>query len=533
MLTVSSQFEDAVKADVKSPQPGVLISWAKNYDPDVKFAKVDHSYVDGPDKVKGGGDTVTFFGKYDYINETRHLRNFRITRKISKRPWGVIMATAEIELNNTSKRFTPDFDEEIGEYVGLPDRPVKLVLGFNGEYIKLFTGYTERPKMELLDRVVKLQAFDAMTYLSTRQSDLDAFVDTPMHEIIAELLIEQGFSPDQFELEPSLQQPIGYLMPKDRYITDLFNEMCEAEGYILFADEDGIIHGWNRLHLIGNQTPVWKFTYSNMEDLRWSSSTVINSAQAVAKPFKPAAWNKIFELDGASEQTMVPPGGSTDIFVEFKDDIGPFPAITVEDPVHVSLASGGSSYVTNKARDGSSPDTGAADITLASTYNFGNKYRMTFSNSGDSPVYITKITLFGQPAKVTAVKGVIQSDQDSIDKYGINPDNNHEVYVIENDLIQDTATANTMAWLLVQIQKSAHANLNIDNFIVPHLQFGDAVEVEIRDTEETKYCNIFGIELFCGVDANMYQKLYVEERETKQYARVDQSYTDGPDFIAL
>jgi hypothetical protein len=533
MQTVSSQFEDNVEASVKTPQWGFLISWLKNIAEDAKFAQVGHSFVDGPDKVKGSGDTIAFFDKYDYQNESAYVQNFRVTRKISNRPWGVIMAQAEITLNNTTKRFMPDFDEDIGAYVALPDRPVKLSVGYQGEFVKLFTGYTDRPEIGLNKRLVKLRAFDAMTYLSTVKSDESAFVDKYWHEIIEELLLEQGFAEDQFDLEPSLQLPIGYLMPKDRYVTDIFQEGCEAEGYILFADEDGIIKGWNRLHLIGDRDPLWSFTYSNLEDIDFSSAPIINSAITIAKPFKPAAFNVLYELSDASDQTLIPPGGSKDIFANFQDDLGPFLAISVEDPVHVSESDGGSSYSTNMAQDGSA-NPGAQYVDLASTFNFGDTYRMTFTNSHPSmPIYITKIRLFGQPAKVTAVKSDIQERPVSIEDYGLNPDNNKEVFRIENSLIQDTATANTMAWLLVDIFSNAHGRLNVDNFVVPHMQFGDPVEVEVLDTEETKTCNVMGMELFMGVNANIKQKLYLEEFEQKVYARVGHSKTDGPDHVAL
>lgn len=532
MINVSTQFEDAVKADVKVPLPSCLISWAKNYDDDVKFAQMDHSFMDGPDKMKGGGDTVTFFGKYDYINETSFVKNYRITKKLSGRPWGVIMATAEIELNNTTKRFFPGHDPSIGDFVALPSRPIKLGIGFKGEYIQLFTGYTEEPDTQLVKRVMKLRAFDAMTYLSTVKSNLGAFVNTTINEMIEALLIEQGFNPDQFNIEPSLQQPIGYYMPKGKYVTDIFKEFCQSEAYLLFSDEEGIIHGWNHLHLLGDRPPVWTFTYSNMEDIKWSTSSIINSAVTIAKPLKPAAPNKLFELSDASDQTLVPPGGSKVIEAEFKDDLGTFPAISVDAPVYVASAEGGSSYSTNMNKDGSGP-TGSSNITLSAVENTGNKYLMTFENSGSFPIYITRIQLFGQPAKVTAVKGTEQYHDVSIGKYGVNPNNGGEVYKIENDLIQDTAMANTMAWLLVNTQGNAYAKLDIDNFVVPQMQIGDPVKVDILDTAESKYCNVFGLELFFGVGVALSQSTYVEERETKTYARMDQSLMDGPDHMAL
>lgn len=533
MQTVSGGFTTKVTDMVKTIYPSCLISWKKTYTSGANFFQLDVSHADGPDGLKGTGGTVTFFDKYDYVNETPYVKNFRITKKISNRPWGVIMATAEIELNNTKKRFFPGYDGTIGAYTDLPDRPIKLGVGINGEFINQFTGYTKRPEHALVKRTSTIQAFDAMTYLSTVKSSLSAFVNQKADYIIKQLLIEQGFSSAQYNIEPSLQLPIGYLMVKDRFVTDILNDICAAEGFIMHADENGIIQGWNRLHLLGSRTSLWTFNYSNMADIGWSSAPIINRAQVVASPFKPAAFNKLYETDTVTDDRLIPAGQSVDIFAEFKDDLGNFPAISVDTPVYVSSGTGSSTYSTNFAKDGTA-DTGSSYITLSSVYNFGNTYRMTFTNSHPNhAIYITKIQLFGQPAKVTAIKSNVQEDTTSIGKYGVNPDNNKQTFIIDNDVIQDISTANSMAWMLVDSYKSPNSRLNIDNFPVPQLQFGDPVNVYIADIATTKSCNVLGVETFFGVNANLTHKLYLEQRPTKTYFQADVSHLDGSDALAL
>ena len=534
MQAVSSQFSDAFAAMVTSPQPMCMVSWKKTINDDVDFFTLDSSHLDGGDILQGTGDVITLFDKYDYQDETQYVQNFSVSRKISNRPWGVIMAQATITLNNTTKRFYPGFDPDIGDYTALPGRPVKLGIGVGGEFMKVFTGYTDRPDHQLVKRLSVINAFDAMTYLSTVKSTLPAFVDTSMSDIVEQLLIEQGFGADQYNLEPSLQLPIGYLMPTTySAVTDIFNDLCTAEGYLLFVDENGIIQGWNRLHLLGDRSPVAAFTYSTLEDISWSSSSVINSADVVAKPFKPAAFNKLWELAQASDTTLVPPGASIDIIANFQDDNGAFPAISVDEPVYVDSNAGSSTYSTNLASDGSA-DAMNSYITLSSVYNFGNSYRMTFTNSHtSSPIYITNIQLFGQPAKVTAIQSQVQQDTDSIEKYGINPDNNGVTYELDNNLIQDTAAANTMAWLLVNLYSTPHDMLNLSNFIVPQIQLGDPVQTTIEDTGEVIYGAVMGIDITFGVSFALSQKLYVQEMSQHTYFRLDISHLDGSDGLAL
>jgi hypothetical protein len=534
---VSQHFLELVAADVKSPQPGCLISWKKTISPDVKFFTLDQSKLDGGDKLMGSdSSSITFFDKFYYNDETANVKNFRVTKKISNKPWGVIMATAEIELNNTSKRYFPNMDPEIGEYVALPNLPIKLSMGLDGEFIKLFTGFTEMPNMNLVKRTLTLKAYDCVAYLATVKSNLPAFVNTDVRTIIEQLLVEQGFGYSQFSIEPGLQTSIGYLPCNGRKVSDILEDICEAEGYTILADEDGKILGWNRNHLsASSMDPQWDFFYSNMTDLQWSSSNILNSVRVTAIPYKPVPWNKIWELDGASDQTLVQPGQSIDIFAEFKDYAYKFYAISVDTPKYVTNAGGSSSFLTNTAMDGNGAPN-AGEVVLQSYYNFGDTYKMTFKNNGSTALYVTKITLFGQPAKVSAVKSSLHEKPASISKYGINPNDGYEIYEVENNLIQDTAMADAYAEALVSNYSEPQSQLEISNFPVPHLQFGDSVLVNIADTEQVKLCLIFGYEIFFGVDVNLTHKILVETRGEApdiRYFILDKSHLDGGDILAL
>ncbi len=531
MQAVSSKFTDAVSSSAKSPRLGCLVSWKKNLNSAVSFFRLDSSLLDGPDVLKGAGDVVTFFDKYDYHNERSYVKGFTVTRKISSRPWGVIMATAELELSNATKRFLPGFDSDIGDYVGLPERPIKLNIGYNGESINLFTGYTSRPDNQLGARTTKITAYDAMTFLSGKKSSLEAFVNVKMDEIIKALLLEQGFSENQFVIEKSLQRSIGYYASRDKYVTNIFTELCEAEAYLLFADEDGIIHGWNRLHFLGTSDSVWSFSFSNMTDIRWSTAAIINSAKAIAKPYKVADWNSIWSVTQASSDTLVPANGSKEIFAEFKDDENNECMLVEADaPVYIDNTIGSSTYSTNRASDGSGEDA-ANYITLSSIYNFGNKYLMTFTNSANFPIYITNIQLFGKLAKVDTITGVTQENDDSIQKYGINQDNGRVTYEMTSSVVQDAATANTMAWLLVHSFGDPLSRLDIDNFIIPHLQIGDTVGVSAESM--SKSCNIMGIKLAWGENMKLTQSLYCEERSQLSYFVLDKSKLDGTARLML
>lgn len=526
MQTVSSDFETAVAAPYKTMKGSALIAWEKTINGTYDFFTINQSLIGGPDIIKGAGGTVTFFDQYQYDNETENVESYKITRKMSNLPWGVIMASAEITLLNASNRYTPGVDATIGDYIK-PDRPVRLGLGINNEFVNLFTGYTELPRTSLDKRRTTIRAWDALQFLSNKKSDLPVFVDTKANDIIEALLIEQGFSAGQFAIEESLQQPISYLMVQDKIVTDIFKEICEAEGALMFVDENGVINFWNRLHINTNNTSRWNFDYSNLKNIEWDTTPVINDAVVIAKPFKVAAFNKLWE---SGQSYTIPPGGSLDIFADFRDDVGNYPALSVVTPVNIASAVS-SSWQANYNEDGSGLDA-TIDIDLDSVYLFGERYRMTFSNDSDKNVYITKIQLYGIPAKVAVIDSKNQIDATSIEDYGRNPDNRGETITINNDLVQDASTANALAYIYVQLFSGPLTRLQCDVFNVPHIQLGDFVTVDEETSGDEKIMVVVGNEIEVSTNGKIKQSLDLEERSTYEYFTIGVSRIGGSDYLA-
>lgn len=526
MQTVSTDFEDAVAAPYKEVGVGALIAWEKTINVSTDFFTIGQSKIGGPDKIKGAGGTITFFDKYQYDDETANVESYKITRKMSNLPWGVIMGQAEITLLNATNRYTPQYDPVIGDYIK-PDRPIKLSVGINGEYVSLFTGYTELPKSSLATRRTTITAWDALQYLSNKKSDLPVFVGARAHEIIEDLLIEQGFSAGQFNIESSLQGPIGYLMVQDRIITDIFKEICEAEGALMFVDENGVIQFWNRLHLNSNSTSRWSFDFGNMTNIDWDTTPIINNAQVIAKPLKVVAFNKVWE---SGQVYTIPPGGSLDIFADFRDDIGNYPVIDIDTPVAIASATT-SSWQSNYNEDGTGSDATAA-TTLTSTYLFGERYRMSFSNSSDQNVYLTKIQLYGIPAKVQVIDSKEQRDEASIIDYGVNPDNVGQVVEINNNLVQDAATANALAYIYVKLFSGPLQRLKCTVFNVPHLQIGDYVTVDEEISEQTLDMVVVGNDISVAKNGEIKQNLDLEQRSIYEYFTIGVSKIGGSDHLA-
>lgn len=531
MKMMSDNFNEKVAAAEKSYDPVVQIAWEREIKDDRGFFTLDYSTLDGGDILwSGNQDTVSFMDRYTYTNETHYMQNFKISRMVSNKPYGLIQGTANITLNNGSGRFEPNNDPDIGQYVHLPNRPVRIQIGIDGEYLNLFTGYLSRPKTGVtrIGNDFEANAFDACSYFANCSTNLDAQVGKTLDEIIAALLIEAGFGVDQFQLEPSVQGVIGYF-PKqnDAKVSDIITKLCESEWYLIFADGDGIIHGWNANHFVieDSDQPVWNVSYSNAPNIGQASTNILNDIQVIAKPHLPVGKSKLWSLTSASDNTLVPAGGSIDIFADLKD---------AENAVVYAMELGTPVFTTNTKQDGSG-NTNNSAISLSSMYNFGPSVRMTFRNSSNTPTYITAINLGGTSAQQNNISSTRARDQASIDEYGANPDASTpgRIYELENEYIQSASFATTIATLIANNYASPLGKYNVGIFPVPMLEIGDYTNTYIESSDETKPTMVFGIEFSGGVDKNFKQNIYTEEREIQRFFTLDRDELDGPAVLAF
>lgn len=532
MQTVSSGWGNRTAQGNRRIGYGVLVAWMRTIASGVRFFTINQSRIGGPDLIKGGGDFVTFFDKYRFDDVSPFVTSISVQKNIGQYPYGVIMAQADVELDNTSRKFLPNYDTTIGSGI-LPNRPIKVSIGIEDEYVKLFTGFTSQPVISLNSRTAQLHAFDAFNYINGFRSTISGgFVNAPFHNVIASGMQEMGFNSSQYIIDKSLQQNIGYLATNDRNWGDIFKDGCEAEQALMFADENGIIRFWNRQHfLTASGVLRFQLSYSKLEDIEWQNTPIINDVIVKAKPRAVQARQKIWE---ATSNIELEPGVDTEYFVDFSDDFGPLPTTSVVTPRYVTTASGAQSYyTTNDAEDGSGQPRNEF-VSLLSAYSFGNTYKLVFRNSFTSKLFLTQLVIYATPAKVTQVIEERYQDATSIENFGRNPSNNGEPIPIENDLIQDKSTARSLAYTLVNEYKSPGKRYKCPIAIQsdPALQIGDAGLIHINDTNELKNVYITGITNVIQRNGDYQQVLEVEERTIKRYFTINQSRIGGTDSIA-
>lgn len=535
---VSTDFQDAAVASVNDVTYGFLVAWDKNYDAAAIFFTIGTSAIEGPDFLKGSGEDVTFFDKFNFQDESPDVNSLTISRMSSVKPYGTFSAQANVELDNTSKRYLPGYDPDIGAFVNKNRRPIKLSAGFDGENVQQFVGFSDRPRGSLMGQNLSMHAYDVMQYFSTAEPVTKNYEGYLFHEIIEDILLELGFASTQFILETSLQTAPGFITLSGMTVLQIFNKICEAEQGVIFADEQGIIHFWNRQHYAGAAVGLVGaplYDYDNMTDVEWNDTPVTNWMRVIAKPRAVAAVQPVYQLASAQE---VKPGESLTIPTQFEDEDGKLPVTSIMDPVYITARDdlNRSYYVTNLNQDGTGAP-GNADISLTSVSLVGDIAFLVFSNTGAASVYIIELELHGTPAKVTDRIEVEYKDDDSIEKYGINPESNDgEPIEIQNDWIQDSATAYSLAKEQVDQYADPDQQVAAPIFGNPSHQYGDVVQVRINDIEvDPRWAVVVGTELKMDMGKILSQKAVFEYREAillQQFFTVNTSAIGGLDAIA-
>ena len=371
-----------------------------------------------------------------------------------------------------------------------------------------------------------------MSYLSTVTSDLTAIVSQPLDVIIEALLLEAGFTSDQFVLEAGVQLKIDYVSPKGRNVANLLDELCAAEQYLLFADGDGIIHGWNANHYeVRNGSEVWQTDFDNATELGWGSTSVLNDVKVKATPYRIVPTSKFFATSDPTEDYLVPSDGTMTLWLDLVDaDGNKIYAIDFDEPVENSNV--GSNFTTNTDMDGSGPDTSGI-VEVIECLNFGDSVKITFDNPSGLDIYVTSVALVGTSAQKKEFVGIEAYDAESIEDYGVNPDESEgEIYNMESNFIQNEDFATTIATRVVELYAQPQNKIETSIFFAPQLEIGDQIKVVVGRFG-TKNTLLFGMDLSGDSEGSFKQKIYLEERPNITYFHLDSSKLNGPDVLAI
>jgi len=523
MQTVSTQFEDYASGDVRPISKAVFMSFEKDYDAAVDFFTIGVSALDGGDIIKGDGSVIQEWDKYTYTDYTDRVLSIEYDRQAEVPTNPITRCVATVVMDNSDGLFTPgNTDSPLLNYL-VPRRPIRISEGFEGELIPVFIGMTDsRPEVDDNSKTARFRCVDFLTSVMEVQLQEELmYVNQREDQIIQAILETCGLSASQFSLDTGENIiPFAYFK-KDSKAGDALKEICEASLGNLRMDEAGqIIYesrtSWNSHASVIDLTP----DDNVLERKNAGRDNVINTVEITFNSRVVQELQKIWETSGTPE---VPANGTLEIFAEFRDDEGELPVTSAEDPVYIDTATD-SIYSTNKESDGSG-DTLDSYITLTSMDLFSTGAKLVFTNSGSVPIFLTRLEIWGTPARIAERGFVRVQDTTSIgDRDGFE----ERIYKIENDYIQDAVAANSIGQII--LADMAQDDDQVDLYIkaLPHLQIGDVITYT-DDEQTTDYfvTRINGILNSSGLR----QYLRVSKRVINIYWRVGISAIDGTDVI--
>lgn len=527
---VSDNFIKTLKQSQKQTEFVVKIGWNKEIREDAGFFALDSSKLDNDSFLKGSEDIITLFDTFKYNDESKFVKNFSISRKISQYAWGVVSANAKITLNNKTRRFLPN-NTEIGANFKA-GRPVKIFVGYGGEMICVFTGFIGRPKVNIVSSTVELEAFDAMSYFETQEIQQSYFENQKIKDILKEVLIGQGFSEKQFRIDDSLNRVYPFLLTSEKTMGELFREVAQNENALIYTDENGILNFLPSEKLTRNKISSWNFSYSNMTDLEIADSKIINSVKVKSSYLKEAGFGTPFKLEG--EENSIGAKSKVTFWLNL-----------VEKAKYGLIGKNIEPTVIFK----DSKDESGTVLTglKVSGYSFGTKYKLEVENPLNTRAYLHDFIIPGRIIQEINESPVIVQNVPSIEKYGLNPEENtgltgnymeYEIKISDrcgdNPQLAERGIGGAMAKIgdmILRNMSEPNMQFTIKNFIVPHLQLADSVKLDIRDLNERYDCAVLGVSLEGGVNANFRQGLYLQALPSMKLFILDSSRLDSGEIL--
>lgn len=511
MQSVSSRFEQRANGQMRPLSWRALMSFDKTFDDDVDFFTIGVSTIGGTDIIKGVGDVIQEWDKYEYQDYTNRIMSMEITRQ-EEDVNSVALAMADLKMNNHDDYFTPDGGSEVEDFI-LPYRPAKLYMGFGSENVPKFTGLTD--KMPVVDEKAKTATFhliDFMYSLFNRPLDRVIILENARtDEALEELMDAAGILPTQYEFDIGFNVIDFVFFEKDTKFGDAVKELMEAEMGRFFMDEQGIIRFKNRQNY--STVSVWEFDESNVLDVKTrKEDSIINVVEIKSKVREVQALQKYWELQSAF---VVPAGQTVELWADFDD-----PVTSIDDPEYI-LNAETSSYTTNTADDGSgSPVTTGITVT---TTKFAKSCLMEFENTNAYAVYITTVELWTTPAKIVKEIYVREQDDASVALY------DERVLSIENNFLNNVGDATSKAKILLNDYSSYGGANELTVKGNPALEIGDTIQNNIP-----AYLGQYTItKIVDRFMAGQYtQVLIVKKREFLEYFTIGVSTIGGTDVIA-
>lgn len=477
--SIWTPFDAVATANVREPRWKFLVAWTRVANVE-NYATIGVSQIGGTDIIEGT-DTADIVNadQFDYFDETDKVIRIEYERTLIEPLGGTSIAMADIVLDNSDLRFTPDQNATIGTALR-PNRPLKVFIGFFVEgqekLIPIIEGLSlSHPFEDKVKRQVAIQAYDYMRWLNEKPQETAIYQNQRSDQIIADILARAGVGSNNYELDQGLNT-VGFAwFEKGQTAGDRIRKIAEAEEAMFYQDENGILRFENRDHFAKSPhtSPVWTIDADDIIDWRQDrGSRIINRAIVKGEPRSVKGEQEIWR-NGIEEE--IGAGETKTIWASFENPVS-----------DITQPSENTDYDASDQSGGAGSDV-SGDISIVMT-EFAKSAKLEITNNGASTAYLYFLRLRGTPATVDYGVEEVFEDDDSIADY------NEQQIEIENPYIDKEAFAENMAQDIVRRHKNPRDRVVLTVRGIPQLQLRDMVKVKDQDTDMYKNYRVMKIQ---------------------------------------
>lgn len=504
MQVVTNAFTAEEKDTVRSPSHSLLMSWNKfDLTGGVTFT-IGVSSIGGNDVIGANPGGIGNPGQWQYTDDSDYVMSLEWERQLNIPTGGLSKAFSDVELDNTSGRYLPEYMGGVGELFTsiLPKRPQIISAGFSDIDITQFVGLLNRqPTINTGSRTVGLQADDYLAYFENKYvDDTSMYTGVTTDVLIEDMFQQAGMATSQYDLDTGLNEIPFTMVPSGSKMSDVLHELALAENGFIFQDEQGIFNFWNRQRFYNAPyTQVQKILQTsqviNVESP--NEDHIINVVEVNADVWEKRASQRIFDL-----------GGTVEIIANQRTEFW----ADLDDPV---LQVTSQSITANSAEDGSGS---SITVTVVSREVFSQavKYVLTVPTTG----YITAFTIDGRSAVVAEQFISKIQDDSSVTAFQERP------LTINNRYIQNRTWANSYSQVILDRFSEPDNVLKITIRAVPELQLGDLI------SWQGHYWRVFTIRSTFDKGVGFVQDLVLVKPRLTSYFTIGASEIGGVDEIA-
>ena len=412
-----------------------------------------------------------------WTDESDYYVSIRCHEKLANVSGEGIAATLDVELENTTERFTPDnTSSPIYTYLK-PRVNLRISIIAGGYTYRIFTGYIKNIHPDKRSKICSLECYDNQVLIYNKRANGIVYQDKRSDQLLRTLAGLADLTEDQYDLDVGTHE-VNYGYFEDRNVWPIMGELAVAERGRVFFDRNGILKFWNRNRLHNRHSSINVSLNDWIVDLDYSVAEheIKNTVIVKAKPRASAGIQVVWSSGNAEYLNPY-----TDTLVWIPAKSSQYAYLELEDPCTTFITPvPNTDFTANDAQDGTGNDL-TSNIQVEEFINYGNAVFVQVVNNGGIDAYLTKFQLRGNPARVLKWIKVTAKDEPSIGFYG------RQEFEIENNFIDDEDTAEEIASEELYRRKDSVNLFRLNIVGIPHLLCGDVINIEYQAGEYKEY----------------------------------------------